>query len=41
MKIPKPPGSSNSSDDRYEVPFEEQKAAQDKAEEIPTLDEAA
>ena len=41
MKTPKPPGSTNSSDDRYEVPFEEQKAAQDKAEEIPALDEAA
>jgi hypothetical protein len=38
---PNPPGSKNQSEERYEVPFEDQKAEQDRAEEIPALDEKA
>jgi hypothetical protein len=42
MPIPNPPGNKNQAAEVwYEVPFETQKAEQDKAAEIPTLDEAA
>jgi DNA polymerase I-like protein with 3'-5' exonuclease and polymerase domains len=40
-KAPNPPGSKNQSEERYEVPFEEEKARQDKADQIPDLDSAA
>jgi DNA polymerase I-like protein with 3'-5' exonuclease and polymerase domains len=42
MRIPNPPGGKNQAAEVwYEVPFETQKAAQDKAAEIPALDDAA
>jgi DNA polymerase I-like protein with 3'-5' exonuclease and polymerase domains len=40
-KTPDPPKGKNQPGERYEVPFEEQKAEQDRAEEIPSLDDDA
>jgi hypothetical protein len=40
-KTPNLPGSRKQTEEHYEVPFEKQKAEQDRAEEVPTLDEVA